>query len=123
MPLWTQTPPAKTLLLSKSVSLNLTQNYFHINNRYGDVGTYSLNLSGSFLAFKKWSNSIGATVSFNNNERRYGGYYQTSISFLKYFAFNIRAEYGRYDVLNYTIYNYNIPFDQVTVRGILTTRW
>ena len=112
-----------TLLLSKSVSLNLTQNYFHINNRYGDVGTYSLNLSGSFLAFKKWSNSIGATVSFNNNERRYGGYYQTSISFLKYFAFNIRAEYGRYDVLNYTIYNYNIPFDQVTVRGILTTRW
>jgi hypothetical protein len=112
-----------TLLISKTVSLNIIQNYFHINNRYGDVGTYSLNVSGNVVAFKKWNSSIGATASFNQNERRYGGYYQTSIQFLKYFTFNIRAEYSRYDVINATPYNINIPFDQVNIRGILTTKW
>lgn len=112
-----------TFLLSKTISLNLTQNYFHINNRYGNVGTYTVQLSGSVLAFKKWNNTIGATFSTSQNERRYGGYYQTSIQFLKYFSFNIRAEYNRYDILNYTIFNSNIPFDQIMVRGVLITRW
>ncbi len=112
-----------TLLISKTVSVNITQNYFLINNRYGKVGTYALNASGTVVAFKRWNNSIGTTISFNENERRYGGYYQTSIQFLKYFTFNIRAEYSRYDVINYTANNINIPFDQVNIRGILTTKW
>lgn len=112
-----------TLLISKSVSLNLTQNYFHINNRYGEVGTYSLNISGSFIAFKKWNSTIGGILTTNQNERRYGGYYQTGISFLKYFSINVRFEYSRYDIINLTPYNSNMPFDQVYLRGVLITRW
>lgn len=112
-----------SFLLSKTVSLNLSQSYFFVSNRYGDVGTYSANLSGSVLAFKKWNNTIGALASFNQNERRYGGYYQTGIQFLKYLNLNIRVEYSRYDIINPTITNANLPFDQIMLRGVLITRW
>lgn len=112
-----------TLLLGKTTSISITQNYFQINNRYGDIGTYSLNLSGSVVAFKKWNSSFGGVITINSNERRYGGYYQTSIQFLKYFTFNLRMEYNRYDIIHQTIYNMAIPFDQINIRGVLITRW
>ena len=102
-----------------SANLSVAYNTVAMSDSVGE--NYIFSGAGSFILFKKMSNTLGANYRVNNNENKLGFYYDISIKFARYFTFNLRAENNTYDYLLYNPYIKN--YQEMTVKALIVARW
>ncbi len=108
-------------MFGSKISANLSVAYNTIAMNDSNVTNYIFSGAGSFILFKRLSNTLGANYRVNNNENKLGFYYDISIKLARYFTFNLRAENNTYD---YLLYNPNIKnYQEMTIRALVVARW
>lgn len=110
-----------TLMLKNGISFSLTNGYLLNKASQTEQHTYQAMFTGMVTVWKSWSHMIGSTVYTNAREVRWSMFYQTGVSFLKFFTLNARVDLAQYDGFN-LLGQYNQYF-QVSTKTMLIARW
>lgn len=110
-----------TINIKKGPSIQFTSGYFANQNKLGRKDTWIAGVGTSISLFKIWNSTVGGNLYINQNELKWGAYYQTNLTITKYLNFSLRLETNQFNTYQF------IPgvtdFSQFTCRTLLTAKW
>lgn len=110
-----------TMNIKQGPSIQLNSGYMGTSGYMGRKDTWIIGTGTSMTFFKIWNNTLGGNLYVNQQELKWGAYYQTSISILKYLVFSLRAENNQFNT--YTLLPGLTDYTQFNLRTILTAKW
>lgn len=110
-----------TVTIKKGPNLQFNSGYFGSENNSGRKDTWTIGLASGMTFFKIWNNQAGGNLYVNQHELKWGAYYQTSISLLKYLTFSLRLENNQFNT--YAPLPGLTDYTQLNLRTLLTAKW
>jgi len=110
-----------SLQLKNGISFNINSSYINSNSNNTQKDTWIIGAGGSGTLFKIWNNLLGGNFYINQNETKWGAYWQTSLTVTKYLTFSLRLENNQFNTY------LNLPgvnnYTQFTCRTSMIAKW
>jgi hypothetical protein len=110
-----------SIQLKKGPSINLNSSYISSITSLLRKDTWVVGAGASFTVLKLWNNLLGGNVFINQNELKWGAYWQTNVNLLKYLTLSLRIENNQFNTY------LNLPginnYTQFTCRTSIIARW
>jgi archaellum component FlaC len=110
-----------SLQLKSGPSININSSYINSTTSLLRKDTWVVGAGTSFTVLKIWNNLLGGNFFINQNETKWGAYWQTNVNIAKHLTFSLRLENNQFNTY------LNLPgisnYTQFTCRTSIIARW